>query len=92
MNDNLGLKKYTLVQSLKKSGKVTNCMDALGKAMLIMWALKNTPQNKQCIIFEAETGLITARFHGNKSGFPTVEKDIEHLELYAELVEKKGVH
>lgn len=54
-------------------------MDGLGNAMMRLWALQNTPQSKECLIFSMESGQILYRVVGGKD-FPRVD-DATHGEL-----------
>lgn len=78
------LKEYVLVRASKKTGKVDKQLEALGKAMLALWALQNTPKSKMCVIAEKDSGLILEKYIGTESGFPKVMK---HLEAEGEYLE-----
>ncbi len=68
---------YVLIQSNKKSGKVVNVVTAMGKAMLKMWALKNTSKTRQTFIFERNSGKMVFACNGSADGFPTIAKESE---------------
>lgn len=78
------LKEYVLLRASKKTLKVDIQLEALGKAMLALWALQNTTSTKMCVIAEKETGLVVEKYIGNKSGFPEVKKHLESEEEYLE--------
>ena len=79
------LKEYVLVRASKKTGKVDMNLEAIGKAMLSLWALQNTPKNMMCVIAEKESGLILEKYIGTEDGFPKVMKHLEAEEEYLEL-------
>lgn len=79
------LKKYVLVRANKKTGKVDKQLEGIGKAMLSLWALQNTPKNMMCVIAEEESGLILEKYIGTASGFPEVQKHLEAEEEYLEM-------
>ena len=79
------LKKYVLVRASKKTGKVDMQLEGLGKAMLTIWAMQNTPKNKMCVIAEADSGLVVEKHIGNENGIPTIMRHLEAEEEYMEV-------
>ena len=67
------LKQYILLRASKKTGKIDTTMDAIGKGLLSMWALQNTPKGKESYIIERESGEIISIYSGT-GGFPDIEK------------------
>lgn len=74
MNE-VNLTVHVLFRSSKKTGKVDTTMIGLGKAMLELWALQNTPSNKNTMVFERESGRLVFKAVGDISGFPKIFKD-----------------
>lgn len=66
-----------LFRASKKSGKIDTTMTGMGSALMRMWALKNTPKTKMCMIFERESGKLIFATYGQDSGFPKVTKESE---------------
>jgi hypothetical protein len=64
---------HVLLQSSKKTGKISLTMTAMGKAMLQLWALENTASSKVSHIFNRRTGQCVMIVEGAK-GFPNIEK------------------
>lgn len=64
-----------LFRSSKKTGKVDTTMIGMGKGMLQLWALQNTPKGKSTMIFERESGRLIFKAVGDPSGFPKIFKD-----------------
>ena len=58
-----------------KTGKVDTTMIALGKGVLQLWGLQNTPKTKTTVIFERESGRLIYEAIGTKEGFPKIRKD-----------------
>lgn len=79
------LKKYVLVRASKKTGKVDMQLEGLGKAMLTIWALQNTPKNKMCVIAEADSGLVAEKYIGSENGIPKIMRHLEAEEEYMEV-------
>lgn len=68
---------HVLFRCSKKSGSVDTTMTGMGSALMQMWALKNTPKTKSCLIFERESGKLVFATYGDASGFPKVKKGDE---------------
>lgn len=75
MTENTNLTVHVLMRSSKKTGKVDMTMIGLGKAMLQLWALQNTPKTKSTMVFERESGRLVFKAVGDPSGFPKIFKD-----------------
>lgn len=86
------LKEYTLIRANQKTGQVNMQLEALGKAMLALWALQNTTKSDISIIAEKDSGLIIEKYIGTKSGFPEVHKHLEEEGEYLEVVEDESCH
>lgn len=63
-----------LFRSSKRTGAVDTTMTGIGSALMQMWALRNTPKTKCCMIFERESGKLTFISYGTDGGFPKVRK------------------
>ena len=75
------LKTCYLVRFSRKSGKIDTTLNALGNALLQLWALQNTTKTKDTIIFD-EDGLVLMYVEG-REGFPKVTKGgNEHIDKY----------
>lgn len=70
------LKVHVLMRASKKTGKIDTTMTELGKGMLEMWALNNTPRTKTCLVMEQDTGKIVLATIGTDAGFPRIKKDM----------------
>ena len=68
---------HVLFRCSKKSGSVDTTMTGMGSALMQMWALKNTPKTKSCLIFERESGKLVFATYGDASGFPKVKNGDE---------------
>lgn len=74
MNE-VNLTVHVLFRSSKKTGKIDTTLIGLGKAMLQLWALQNTPTSKSTMIFERESGRLVFKAVGDPCGFPKIIKD-----------------
>ena len=74
MMGNASLEIHVLFRFSQKTGKIDKVMTGMGSALMQMWALKNTPKTKGCMIFERETGRLIFSTMGQESGFPKVRK------------------
>lgn len=68
------LQVHVLFRFSKKIGKIDTTMTGIGNALMQMWALKNTPKTKTCMIFERESGKLVFTTYGTDGGFPKVKK------------------
>lgn len=76
---------HTLCMVSKTTGKVHTCLTTeMGKAQLVMYALRNTTPSRKSVIYETESKQITDIITGS-TGFPKIEKDIYEQELYVEV-------
>lgn len=67
------LKTCYLVRFNRKTGKIDTTMQALGKALLQMWALQNTTaKTKDTIIFDEDGEVIT--YYEGTGDFPDITK------------------
>lgn len=88
------LHNYGLVRFSKKTGKIDTCMTAIGKGLIQLWALQNTPKTKACVIIDIDEERAYAEYIGTEDGFPKITKDQDEMmfiipvELYAELQEE----
>ena len=58
------IKRNFLVRFNRKTGKIDTCMNALGEALLMFWALQNTTaKTKDTIIFD-EDGWVNIYYEG----------------------------
>ncbi len=82
------LHKYGLIRFSKKTGKIDTTMTAIGRGLIQMWALNNTPQTKACVIVDLDTREVFAEYDGAPGGFPEIRKSPDDLiyEVPAELV------
>ena len=67
------LRTHYLVRFSRKTGKIDTSLEALGNALLRMWALQNTTKGKDTIIFDKETGEIVEYLEGT-GDFPKITK------------------
>lgn len=56
INHNLAV--HVLFQFSQKTGKISSTMTAMGSALLMLWAMENTPKTKGTIIIERDTGRV----------------------------------
>ena len=75
------LHNYGLIRFSKKTGKIDTTMTALGKGIIQMWALQNTPKSKACVIVDIEGRKPFAEYVGTADGFPKIHKNIEEFEF-----------
>lgn len=67
------LKTCYLVRFNRKTGKIDTTMQALGNALLQMWALQNTTaKTKDTIIFDEDGEVIT--YYEGTGDFPDITK------------------
>lgn len=66
------LHKYGLVRFSKKTGKIDTTMTAIGRGLIQLWALQNTPHTKACVIIDLTTREAYAEYEGDASGFPKI--------------------
>lgn len=74
------LHNYGLIRFSKKTGKVDTTMTALGKGLIQLWALQNTPKTKACVIVDIDESKVIAEYVGTADGFPIVRKDPDEFE------------
>ena len=75
------LHNYGLIRFSKKTGKIDTTLTALGKGMIQLWALQNTPKTKACVIVDIDEAKPLAEYVGTADGFPKVHKNIEDFEF-----------
>ena len=75
------LHHYGLVRFNKKSGKIDMTMTALGKGVIQMWALQNTPKTKACVIVDIDEHKVVSEYIGTADGFPEWRKDPDTFEF-----------
>ena len=80
------LKTYYLVRFNRRTGKIDTSMEALGCALLRLWALNNTTKTSQVTFIFDEDGFLDWTFSGKTNDFPTVKKidGAEHIDSYCE--------
>ena len=64
---------HVLFRFSQKTGKIDTTTTSLGKALLEMWALKNTTKTKGCIVVERDSGEVVFITRGT-GDFPKVNK------------------
>ena len=74
------LEKYGLVRFSKRTGKIDTTLTALGRGMIQMWALQNTPETKACIILNLDEREVFAEYIGTEDGFPIIHKNEDEFE------------
>lgn len=73
---------FVLVRFTRKSGRIDTTLEAVGNALLKLWALRNTTKTKDCIIFSKTTGQVVYYTEGT-GNFPDVQdKDLGNIEKY----------
>ena len=76
------LDDFCLVRFSKKTGKIDTTLEAMGCAMLKMWALHNCPKTKDIIIFHKKTGDCILYVEGTED-FPKIFKEeLGNIESY----------
>lgn len=74
------LHNFGLVRFSKKTGKIDTTMTALGKGLIQVWALQNTPKTKACVIVDVDERCTVAEYVGTEDGFPEVRKNADEFE------------
>ncbi len=77
MSAESNLKIHVLFRCSKKTGKIDMTMTSMGSAMMRLWAMRNTPASKMCLIFERESGKLVFAVHGLKEGGFQVKSEKE---------------
>lgn len=67
-------KVHVLFRFDKKSGSIDTLLTAMGKALLQMWAVQNTPSNKCSMVVERDTGNIVFQVLGKKGAGQSIQK------------------
>lgn len=76
------LDEYCLVRFSKKTGKIDTTLEAMGCAMLKMWALRNCTKTKDIIVFHKKTGNCIIYLEGTGE-FPKIfEEELGNIESY----------
>lgn len=76
------LDTFCLVRFNKRTGKIDTTLEAMGCAMLKIWALNNCTKTKEIIIFHKETGNVELYVEGT-GDFPKVFKEeLGNIESY----------
>jgi hypothetical protein len=76
------LEMHCLARFSRKTGRIDTTLEAMGSAMLKMWALNNCTKTKDIIIFSKETGNVVMYLEGTE-GFPKVfEEELGNIESY----------
>lgn len=71
------LHNYGLIRFSKRTGKIDTTMTAIGKGMIQLWALQNTPNSKACVLCDIDERKVIAEYLGTPDGFPKITKDPE---------------
>ena len=74
------LHNYGLIRFSKTSGKVDMTLTAIGKGLIQLWALQNTPKTKACVIVDIDEQRTVVEYIGTPEGFPKVRKDPSEFE------------
>ena len=74
------LHNFGLIRFSKKTGKIDMTMTALGKGMIQLWALQNTPKTKVCVIVNIDERRTVAEYIGTNDGFPEIHKEEDDFE------------
>ena len=62
---------YACVRFTKKKGSINKTLTSkFGFAMLNMWALQNTTETTNSLVFDLKTGDIISFYEGTEDGFP----------------------
>lgn len=75
------LHNYGLVRFSKKTGKIDTTMTAIGRGLIQLWALQNTPQSKACVIIDLTSREIFAEYVGATGGFPVIRQNSSDFEF-----------
>ena len=72
---------FGLVRFSKRSGKIDTTMTGLGKGVIQMWALQNTPKAKACVIVNIDEHKVVSEYIGTEDGFPEWRRDPDTFEF-----------
>lgn len=76
------LDDFCLVRFSRKTGKIDTTLEAMGSAMLQMWALHNCTKTKDIIIFHKKTGNCIMYVEGT-GDFPKIfEEELGNIKSY----------
>lgn len=75
------LHNFGLIRFVKKSGEINITMIGLGKGMIQMWALQNTPKNQACVIVNIDERHVVSEYIGTADGFPKIHKNEDEFEF-----------
>lgn len=75
------LHNYGLARFNKKDGSIDTVMTAIGKGLIQMWALQNTPNGQVCTVVDIDERQVVAEYEGTTDGFPAIRKDPNEFEF-----------
>ena len=81
---------HVLFRFSKKTGKVNMTLTGLGKGVLQLWGLQNTPKTMTTVIFERESGRLVYEAIGSTCGMPSIRKDT-HTSVLSDTCEDYGI-
>lgn len=79
---NTTIDRYALVRFNKKTGKIDRTMTAIGKGLLQLWALDNTPKSRASVLMNLDTGDVEAEFIGDDRGLPLIIRDAAEFRFH----------
>ena len=74
------LRYYGLIRFNKKTGEIDTTMTALGRGMIQLWAVQNTPDTDASVIVDIAERKVFSEYIGTADGFPEIRKDPETFE------------
>ena len=75
------LNNYGLARFNKKNGSIDTVMTAIGKGLIQMWALQNTPNGQVCTIVNIDERMVVAEYEGTPEGFPLIRKEPDEFDF-----------
>lgn len=74
------LRYYGLIRFSKNTGEIDTTMTGLGRGVIQLWAVQNTPTNKASVIVDIDERKVFSEYIGTEDGFPEIRKDPETFE------------
>lgn len=81
-NKEVSLDTFCLVRFSKKTGKIDTTLEAMGNALLKLWALNNCLKTKDVIIFHKGTGNVVLYVEGTGDFPKTFKEELGNIESY----------
>ena len=74
------LRYYGLIRFSKSTGEIDTTMTGLGRGVIQLWAVQNTPTTKASVIVDIDNRKVFSEYIGTEDGFPEIRKDPETFE------------